>query len=69
MVHIGDGDDREMLKGLGVESCVGIIAGTNDDTTNLSILATARKLNPNIITIARENELEDFLFLKTLVLI
>lgn len=60
MVHIGDGDDREMLKDLGVESCVGIIAGTNDDTTNLSILATARKLNPNIITIARENELEDF---------
>ena len=60
MVHIGDGDDKEMLKNLGIESCVGIIAGTDDDTTNLSILATARKLNPNIITIARENELEDF---------
>ncbi|MBP9612690.1 MAG: NAD-binding protein [Sulfurospirillum sp.] len=60
MVHIGDGDDRDLLKGLGIESCVGIIAGTNDDTTNLSILATARKLNPTIITIARENELEDF---------
>jgi len=60
MVRIGDGDDREMLKDLGIESCVGIIAGTNDDTTNLSILATARKLNPKIITIARENELEDF---------
>ena len=60
MVHIGDGDDRDLLKGLGIESCVGIIAGTNDDTTNLSILSTARKLNPDIITIARENELEDF---------
>lgn len=60
MVHLGDGDDRDLLKSLGIESCVGIIAGTNDDTTNLSILATARKLNPNIITIARENELEDF---------
>lgn len=60
MVHIGDGDDRDLLKELGIESCVGIIAGTNDDTTNLSILSTARKLNPNIITIARENELEDF---------
>ena len=59
-IHIGDGDDREMLKELGVDTCVGIIAGTNDDTTNLSILATARKLNPHIITIARENELEDF---------
>ncbi len=60
MVHIGDGDDRDLLKELGIESCVGIIAGTNDDTTNLSILSTARKLNPRIITIARENELEDF---------
>lgn len=60
MVHVGDGDDRDLLKSLGIESCVGIIAGTNDDTTNLSILATARKLNPHILTIARENELEDF---------
>ena len=60
MVRIGDGDDRELLKELGIESCVGIIAGTDDDTSNLSILSTARKLNPSIITIARENELEDF---------
>jgi len=60
LIHIGDGDDRDLLRSLGIESCVGIIAGTNDDTTNLSILSTARKLNPSIITIARENELEDF---------
>jgi voltage-gated potassium channel len=60
MVHLGDGDDRDLLRSLGIESCVGIIAGTDDDTNNLSILATARKLNPNIITIARENELDDF---------
>ncbi len=60
IVRVGDGDDRELLKSLDIESCVGIIAGTDDDTSNLSILATARKLNPSIITIARENELEDF---------
>ncbi|ACZ11114.1 potassium channel family protein [Sulfurospirillum deleyianum] len=59
-VLIGDGDDKEMLKALDIDTCVAIIAGTNDDTTNLSILATAKKLNPNIMTIARENELEDF---------
>lgn len=59
-VHTGNSDDRDVLKNLGIESCVGIIAGTNDDTTNLSILATARKLNPTIITVGRENELEDF---------
>lgn len=56
----GDGDDKEMLKKLGIQECVGIIAGTNNDTTNLSILATARKLNPSVMTIARENEMEDF---------
>ena len=60
MIYIGDGDDKEMLKSLGIEQCVAIIAGTNDDTTNLSILSTAKKLHPKIITIARENELEDF---------
>jgi len=59
-ILIGDGDDKEMLKELGIEHCVAIIAGTDNDTTNLSILATAKKLNPKIITIARENELEDF---------
>jgi len=59
-VLIGDGDDKEMLKALDIDTCVAIIAGTNDDTTNLSILATAKKLNPKLITIARENELEDF---------
>jgi Trk K+ transport system NAD-binding subunit len=59
-VLIGDGDDKEMLKALGIQECVAIIAGTNNDTTNLSILATAKKLNPNIVTIARENELKDF---------
>ncbi|MBN2768821.1 MAG: potassium transporter TrkA, partial [Campylobacterales bacterium] len=31
----------------------------NDDTTNLSILATAKKISPHIVTIARENEMEN----------
>lgn len=60
VIHIGDGDDKTMLKSLGITECAAIIAGTDDDTTNLSILATAKKLNPSIVTIARENEMEDF---------
>ena len=56
----GDGDDKDMLTNAGIKDSVGIIAGTNDDTVNLSILATAKKLNPKIITIARENEIDDF---------
>ena len=61
-MHItyGNADDKELLYSVGIEEAVAIIASTNDDTTNLSVLATARKLNPNIMTIARENEMEDF---------
>ncbi len=59
----GDADDKELLIDIGVKDAVAIIAATNDDTTNLSILATAKKLNPLIMTIVRENDLaDDFLF-------
>ena len=62
-VIFGDADDRELLEDIGIKNAVVIIAATNDDTTNLSILATARKLNPDIITMSRENDLaDDFLF-------
>ncbi len=57
---MGDGDDKEMLLNAGIKDAVSVIAGTNEDTVNLSILATAKKLNPNIITMARENEMDDF---------
>ncbi|MGB6329245.1 MAG: NAD-binding protein [Halarcobacter sp.] len=61
-LHItyGNADDKEVLLKIGIEDAVCIISATNDDTTNLSVLATAKKLNPNIMTIARENEMEDF---------
>lgn len=59
-ITYGNADDKEMLLSVGIEEAVAIISATNDDTTNLSILATARKLNPDIMTIARENEMEDF---------
>lgn len=62
-VTFGDADDRRLLEEIGIKDAVVVIAATNDDTTNLSILATARKLNLNIITMARENDLaDDFLF-------
>ena len=59
----GNADDKELLLDIGIENAVAIVAATEDDTTNLSILATAKKLNPNIVTIVRENDiLDDFLF-------
>lgn len=36
-----------------------IIVGTNNDAINLSIIASARTINPNIFVIVRENELEE----------
>ncbi len=57
---MGNADDKDMLINAGVKDAISIIAGTNDDTVNLSILATAKKLNPKIITMARENEIDDF---------
>jgi len=36
-----------------------IIASTNNDLLNLTIINTTKKLNPKIYTIARENSLED----------
>lgn len=62
-VVFGDADDRDFLIQVGIMEAVAIVAVTNDDTTNLSILATAKKLNPEIRTMARENDLaDDFLF-------
>ncbi len=61
-MHItyGNADDKNLLQDLGIDNAVAIISATNDDTTNLSVLATAKKLNPKIMTIARENEMDDF---------
>lgn len=59
-IIVANADDKEVLLKAGIKDCIGIIAATNDDTTNLSILTTARKINKDILTIARENELDDF---------
>lgn len=57
--------DKKALIGVGIEQAKYIIVGTKNDTVNLSIALTAKKLNPNIITIVRENEMEDFSIFQT----
>ena len=57
---IDDADNKEVLLKAGIQTATAIVAFTNNDTVNLSILATAKKLNEKIITIAREDEMEDF---------
>jgi len=56
---IGDADDKNVLIKAGIKTATAVVAFTNNDTTNISILATAKKLNDAIITIAREDEIED----------
>jgi len=51
----GTGTEAAPLVEAGIRTAVGIVAGTNDDVNNLSIVVTARELNPGLFTIARQN--------------
>jgi voltage-gated potassium channel len=54
-VIAGDASDPEVLARADLRSAVGLVAGTDNDTTNLSMLATARRLNPQLFLAARQN--------------
>ncbi|QEP44981.1 potassium transporter TrkA [Ectothiorhodospiraceae bacterium BW-2] len=51
----GRGTEADTLQQAGVESAVGVIAGTDDDTNNLSIIMTAQELNRTLFMVARQN--------------
>lgn len=51
----GEGTRAETLREAGVESAVGVVAGTGDDINNLSIVVTARALNPGLFVVLRQN--------------
>jgi len=52
-------DDKEVLLEAGIKEAVGLIIGTQNDIDNLSIMITAKKLNPNLYIIARENTMQE----------
>ncbi|MBC3190493.1 NAD-binding protein [Pseudonocardia sp. C8] len=56
---IGEGYDPDVLARAGVEDAIGLVAGTNSDTANLSAVAEARRLNPALFVIARQNRPEN----------
>jgi voltage-gated potassium channel len=59
----GRGTEAETLLEAGVKEAVGIVAGTGDDVDNLSIVLTARSLNPKLFVVARqERRVNDALF-------
>jgi len=53
---LGRPTEAKTLKKAGIEDAVGIIAGTDMDANNLSILMTAEELNPQTFRVARQNE-------------
>jgi Trk K+ transport system NAD-binding subunit len=56
----GNAEDKACLKEANIEDTQLIIIGTNNDTTNLSIASTVKKMNSKTFIISRENELSDF---------
>lgn len=52
---VGIGTEASTLMQARVESAVGIIAGTANDADNLSIIMTARELNPKLTCVVRQN--------------
>ncbi|MGF1546770.1 MAG: potassium channel family protein [Thiotrichales bacterium] len=51
----GRGTDAETLRSAGISDAVGIVAGTNHDIDNLSIVMTARELRPDLFVVLRQN--------------
>jgi voltage-gated potassium channel len=51
----GRGTEAITLHEAGIEQAVGLIAGTDDDANNLSIIMTGLHLNKDLFTVARQN--------------
>ena len=56
----GIGVKVNVLEKAGVRKAAGIIAGTDNDANNLSIIMTAKELNPDIFIVSRQNQRPHF---------
>jgi Trk K+ transport system NAD-binding subunit len=52
----GRGTEANTLLEADIQDAVGVIAGTDNDANNLSILITARYLNAGLFTVVRQNQ-------------
>jgi Trk K+ transport system NAD-binding subunit len=52
---VGSGMEARTLLEADIESAVGIVAGTDNDINNLSIVMTAYELNPKLFVVIRKN--------------
>jgi voltage-gated potassium channel len=53
---VGFGYEPDVLAKAGIDRAVGFVAGTDNDTTNLSLVAAARRANPSLFVAARQNK-------------
>lgn len=53
---IGSGAEAKNLLDAGIHNAAGIVAGTDNDINNLSIVMTAHELNPNLFVVIRKNK-------------
>ena len=52
---LGRGTEADTLLSADIERAVGIVAGTDNDANNLSIIMTAGQINPDLYMVARQN--------------
>src|SRR5687768_16056772 len=52
---VGDGSEPGVLAQAQLDGAVGFVAGTDNDTTNLSLVAAARRMNRSLFVAARQN--------------
>jgi Trk K+ transport system NAD-binding subunit len=56
---VGDAADPDVIRQTDLRSAVGLVAGTDNDTTNLSLVAEARRINRQLFVAARQNQPTD----------
>lgn len=52
---VGRGTEADSLLSADIERAVGIVAGTDNDANNLSIIMTAGQINPDLYMVTRQN--------------
>jgi voltage-gated potassium channel len=58
-IIVGHGVEPDVLAHADPATAVGLIAATDNDTTNLSVIAAARRVNPALYLIGRQNHAEN----------
>jgi Trk K+ transport system NAD-binding subunit len=52
---VGRGTEADTLQEAGIEGAVGLVAGTDKDSNNLSIIMTAKDMKTDLFVVARQN--------------